>query len=262
VGWEFSEQTVHPEEANSYVDVTVYWQAIAPDGGDYISFARLLGRDHELVGEINRHPACGMVPTGLWEPGQVWRDPYHIPVAVDAVGPSRLRVEAGLYNPRADETLGVVQIGEAKLAPPESAPDVDHPLSVKLVDGITFRGYDLVPTDVGAGETITVTLHWKAREAPSMDYQVFVHLLGDDPKPVAQGDGPPLMGYYPTSMWAAGETLADPHLLSLPADLPAGQYRLLIGMYNLETMKRLPRSDGGAASIEIPTTVTVDLSES
>lgn len=257
VGWEFGEQTVQPQQAASHVDVAVYWQAIAPDGGDYISFARLLGREHELAGEINRHPACGMVPTRLWKPGQVWRDPYRIPVAEHAVGPSRLRVEVGLYDPNAGETLGVVQVGEAKLAPPQSMPDIGHPLAVELVDGITFRGYDLVPADVGAGETITVTLYWEARETPSMDYQVFVHLLGDDPEPVAQGDGPPVMGDYPTSMWSAGETLADPHLLSVPRDLPAGQYRLLVGMYNLETMERLPRSDGSAVSIEIPTTVTI-----
>jgi 4-amino-4-deoxy-L-arabinose transferase-like glycosyltransferase len=260
VGWELSEQTVRPEETNGHVDVVVYWQADAPVDGDYVSFAHLLGRDHELVGEVNRHPACGMVPTSLWESGQVWRDPYRIPVADGAAAPSRLRVEAGLYAPEEGETLATVTVGEAKLAPPESTSDVDHPLSVKLADGITFRGYDLAPTDVRAGETITVTLHWKASEAPSTDYQVFVHLLGDDPEPVAQGDGPPLGGYYPTSMWSAGETLVDPHRLSVPADQAAGSYRLLVGMYDLETMKRLRRSDGGAASIEIPTPVTINLS--
>jgi hypothetical protein len=260
VGWELREQIVRPEEANSHVDVVIYWQAVAPVDGDYVSFAHLLGRDHELVGEVNRHPACGMVPTSLWESGQVWRDPYRIPVRDDAAAPSRLRLEVGLYAPEEDETLATVPVGESRLAPPESTPDVDHPLSVELADGITFRGYDLASTDVRAGETITVTLHWTARAAPSRDYQVFVHLIGDNPEPLAQGDGPPVRGYYPTSMWSVGETLADPHLLSLPTDLPAGSYRLLVGMYDLETMKRLPRADGGAASIEIPATVTINLS--
>ncbi len=262
VGWELGEQTVRPADSHASVDLTVYWQATAPDAGDYISFARLLGRDNDLVGQINRRPACGMVPTNWWQPGEVWRDPYRVPVSEDAQGPSRLRVEVGLYDPPVDETLGVVQIGEAKLAPPESTPYVDHPLSVELADGITFRGYELARTDARAGETITITLHWNVREAPPKDYQVFVHLLGDDPEPVAQGDGPPLMGYYPTSLWAAGETFADPHPLSLPAGLPPGQYRLLVGMYDLETMEPLPRSDGGPPSIEIPTTVTIHPSES
>jgi hypothetical protein len=261
VGWEFEGQTVRLNNAvggaDAAVDLVVYWQAETQDGGDYVSFARLLGRGHELAGEINRRPACGMVPTDLWKPGQVWRDPYHIPVARDARAPSRLRVEVGLYNPKADETLGAVRVGEAKLAPSPSSPEVEHPLAVELADSIALRGYDLTPEQVNAGETITLTLHWKARQAPSNDYQVFVHLLGDAPEPVAQGDGPPLMGDYPTSMWAAGETIADPHLVSLPDDMPQGKYRLLVGMYELETLKRLARVDGKGDSIEIPQPVVV-----
>ncbi len=258
VGWEFEEQTVQPDDPAGSIHLAVYWQAVGSHTRDHVSFARLLGRDHELAGEINRHPACGMVPTSLWEPGQVWRDPYRIPVATGARAPSRLRVEVGLYNPEADETLGVVEVGEAKLAPPEAAPAIDHPVSVDLDDGITFRGYELGPTEAGAGETITLTLHWAAREAPSTDYQVFVHLLGDDRTPLAQRDGPPLMGYYPTGMWAAGEALADPRVLSLPADLSGGEYRLSVGMYDLKTMKRLSRLDGVGDSIDIPTSVTVE----
>lgn len=261
VGWEFEEQIVRPLTDSGSVDLVVYWQAMAPDGGDYISFAHALGRDLEVVGKINRRPACGMVPTDMWQPGEVWRDPYHIRVMGEARAPSRLRVEVGLYDAGASETLGVVRIGEAKLAPPESAPEIENPMGVELDDGITFRGYDLTPARASAGETITVRLYWAAREAPSTDYQVFVHLLGGDPQPVAQGDGPPLNGYYPTTMWAAGEVLVDLHSVSLPADLPEGQYRLAVGMYHLETMQRLPRLDGGAGTIEIPTPVIVEASE-
>lgn len=258
VGWEFEQQTVRPGDPSASIEVAVYWEAVAPDGRDYISFAKLLGRDRKVVGEINRRPACGMVPTSLWEPGQVWRDPYRIPVAEDAQAPSRLHVEAGLYDPGERETLGAVRVGEAKLAPLESPPDIRHPLRVQLADGVTFRGYDLAPAEVSPGDTITLTLIWEARDGPSTDYQVFVHLLAvSTVEPVAQADGPPLMGDYPTSMWAAGEVIADPHSVQLPTDLPPGEYRLLVGMYNLKTMERLPRLDGGGDSVEIPAAVVV-----
>jgi len=258
VGWELKQQTIEPDDNDADVDVVVYWQATSPDGGDYVSFAHLLGRDHKLVGEINRRPACGMVPTDFWEPGEVWRDPYQIPVAEDARAPTQLRVEVGLYDPEAEHTLGLVQIGRAKLAPPKSSVDLAHALDVKLSDGVMLQGYDLAPADVHAGETLTVTLYWRAGAPPSRDYQVFVHMLGDDAKPLVQGDGPPVKGYYPTSLWEAGETISDPHPMVLPSDLPAGRYRLLVGMYNLETMERVPRSDGKGTSIEIPLTVTGD----
>jgi len=91
---------------------------------------------------------------------------------------------------------------------------------------------------------ITLTLYWEARETPSADYQIFVHVLGAGPDPVAQGDGPPLAGDYPTTTWASGEVVADPHPVALPAGLLPGQYRLLVGMYDLETLARLARLDG------------------
>jgi hypothetical protein len=260
VGWELEEQIVPAEAAaqgEASVDLVVYWQAVSPDGGDYVSFARLLGRDYELAGEINRRPACGMVPTDLWKPGQVWRDPYRIPVAEHAHAPSRLRVEVGLYSPKAGETLGAIQVGEAKLPPPCEGPDVEHPLTVELSDGVTLLGYNLAPEEVTAGERITLTLHWEVRQPPSADYQVFVHLLGEGPEPLAQGDGPPLRGDYPTSMWAAGETIADPRPIQLPDGLPKGHYRLAVGLYDLQTLRRLTRLDGKGDTVEIPESVVV-----
>jgi hypothetical protein len=153
VGVAFESQAVDPNEGSGFVDATVYWEAVRPDERAYVSFARLLGREHELVGQINRHPACGMVPTSLWRAGQVWRDPYRIPIAEDARAPSRLRVEVGLYEPQTEHTLDAIRIGEAKLAPPDATPDVGHPLGVELTDGVTLQGYDLAPGDVRAGES-------------------------------------------------------------------------------------------------------------
>ncbi len=255
VGWHIEPQTVQPDDSSGAVEATVYWEAVAPDGEDYVSFARLLGRDHELVGQVNRRPACGMVPTDLWETGQVWRDPYRVPVAEDARAPSRLRLEVGLYDPEAEKTLGAVQVSEAKLAPPPKPTSTPpHALAVDLADGVSLAGYDLsthTPNIAAAGDVITLTLYWEAREAPTADYQVFVHILGDQPEPVAQADGPPLLGDYPTSMWAAGERIADPHTLTLPPNLPEGEYRLLVGMYDLETLARLPRLDGAGDAVQI-----------
>jgi 4-amino-4-deoxy-L-arabinose transferase-like glycosyltransferase len=259
VGWELDKQVVQPGDLSAYVEVVVYWEAVAPDGRDYassselVSFAKLLGRGHQLAGDVTRHPVDGMVPISLWQPGQVWRDRYRIPVTSAALAPSLLRVEVGLYDPGAKEDLGSVRVGEAKLAPPaEGARTLpDHPLEVELSDSVSLLGYDLSSQSAEPGETITLTLHWQAQATPSTDYQVMVHLLGAEPEPVAQGDGPPLMGDYPTSVWSSGEVIVDPHSIVLPADIPQGQYRLLVGMYNLETLVRLPRLDGAGDTVDI-----------
>ena len=39
-------------------------------------------------------------------------------------------------------------------------------------------------------------------------------------------------GRYPTSAWEAGERIIDNRLIALPADLPGGQYRLIVGLYD------------------------------
>ena len=49
---------------------------------------------------------------------------------------------------------------------------------------------------------------------------------------VAAGlEAQPLDGRYPTQNWATGEFVRDRHTLSLPADLPPGAYRLIVGLY-------------------------------
>lgn len=82
-----------------------------------------------------------------------------------------------------------------------------------------------------AGDTITVTLTWDALGRPPTDYTVFVHLEGPA-GPAAFGDGPPAEGTYPTGLWDRGERIVDRHLVHLPEGMPAGDYRLLVGLYD------------------------------
>ena len=72
---------------------------------------------------------------------------------------------------------------------------------------------------------------WDALERPPDDYQVFVHLEGPA-GPVAFGDGPPRAGSYPTGLWERGERIIDQHTVALPKEMPAGKYRLVVGMYD------------------------------
>jgi hypothetical protein len=87
---------------------------------------------------------------------------------------------------------------------------------------------------------LRLTLFWRPLYRPTADYTTFVHLRNQEGATVAQYDGLPLNGTYPTSRWQSGETVIDPLTLPLPADLPPGHYTLWTGMYQLETLERLP----------------------
>jgi hypothetical protein len=73
---------------------------------------------------------------------------------------------------------------------------------------------------------------------------VFLHLLDAAGKLVAQTDGQPRAGDYPTSAWGAEDVVADPYRLDLPGDLRPGTYRLVTGMYLLQTGARLALPSG------------------
>jgi len=47
------------------------------------------------------------------------------------------------------------------------------------------------------------------------------------------------MGEYPTSFWDKGEIVRDEHPLTIPSDIPSGDYSLTVGMYDVHTTKRL-----------------------
>jgi hypothetical protein len=47
-------------------------------------------------------------------------------------------------------------------------------------------------------------------------------------------------GTYPTTLWQPGEFVHDVYTLSLPPDLPAGDYVLEVGLYLADTGARLP----------------------
>jgi hypothetical protein len=119
-----------------------------------------------------------------------------------------------------------------------SADDVPLPLVVSLGGQIELIGYE-VPALPSSGETLEITLYWRALADVEEDYTVFVHLLGEDGTLYGQGDGPPLNNDYPTSHWSPGEVLADARTIALHDGWPAGGY-LLVGLYRLADGARLP----------------------
>lgn len=86
-------------------------------------------------------------------------------------------------------------------------------------------------------DSSAVTLTWKSLRPSGADYTVFVHLLDDTGKLIAQHDSPPQKGAYPTSLWHAGDVVSDEH------PLPGGGNSLDIGVYEQPSLARVPAMD-------------------
>lgn len=118
--------------------------------------------------------------------------------------------------------------------------DVEAGAELALV-GLGKQHLDAVT--VLPGETLTVTLAWRALAQPSQDYSVFVHLTDVDGLIVAQADSMPLGGRAPTSMWQPGEIYVDTHRVTIPATAyTPNEAHWAVGLYNAHeaVQPRLP----------------------
>ncbi len=112
---------------------------------------------------------------------------------------------------------------------------------------IELLGYDLQPAAPQPGDTLTLTLYYRALAETPIHYTAFVHLLGDPNRPNpqsgsplwSQSDSEPCQGGLPTGRWRQGEIIRDTITLTLPTDLPAGDYRLVTGFYTWPDLSRL-----------------------
>lgn len=92
------------------------------------------------------------------------------------------------------------------------------------------------------GDIVQVNLNWAASSRPEADHTVGLYLLDAAGALKAQQDSAPVGGFQPTSGWGPGEQVNDRRGLWLPADLPPGNYRLTVALYDWRTGARLPVS--------------------
>ncbi len=118
-------------------------------------------------------------------------------------------------------------------------PPVPNQLSANLDNKAHLVGYAVDPASLRPGETVHLVLYWQAGFVGAMDYTVFTHVIDRDGTIWAGHDSWPQEGEFPTSLWLAGEFIADAHEITLPTDIRAGEYQIEVGMYLLETMERL-----------------------
>ena len=125
--------------------------------------------------------------------------------------------------------------------PGEAAQEMDKPVNLHFGDAISLIGYSLHSRQLAPGDIAQVTLFWETSQAVERRYKVFLHLLDEQGNLVAQRDSEPGGGQAVTTGWQPGETIIDNHGLLIPTDLPPGNYRIIMGLY-----------DSGDSSVRLP----------
>jgi len=130
-------------------------------------------------------------------------------------------------------------------APGKAEEDIRYLQGVNFEGKVELVGYKLEETPVQPGETIHLTLYWRALAEMGKDYTVFTHLIDEENRIWAQHDSQPQGGQHPTSQWVEGEVVVDEHELILANDVPPGEYQIEVGMYDWGSGERLAVSEGG-----------------
>ena len=121
--------------------------------------------------------------------------------------------------------------------------DETLPLWIAELDGkVRLLSYQFDTSQVKVGGEVPLTLYWQALGEMDESYTVFTHLVDDANRIWGQKDNLPASGTFPTSEWREGEVVEDSYVIPVQADAPRGTYRLIVGMYDPQTMQRLPVS--------------------
>ena len=136
-----------------------------------------------------------------------------------------------------------------RASPTTAIPTPQHPLAVDLTDSLRLLGYDAAVMLPHQQTTVRLTLHWQVLAPLGADYKVSARLLDGEGHQIAQIDDVPVHNTYPTSRWKAGGTITDVYDLTVPPDTPSGQYRLLIILYEPDTLAEAGRAELGTVQL-------------
>jgi len=251
--------------------VTLFWQAEAEPEVDYVAVLHLLDEEGTPAASFALSPVREDFPTSQWQAGELWRGQHLLRLPPE--------LESGMYRwtlyacpeselpPPSVPPEGGEEMQTLRINAPErrwTAPPLDMAVDARLGEAATLLGARMTPAPDGVplspGETLSMTLVWRAESETPISYRVFVHLLGPDGALMAQADGVPADWARPTTGWLLGEIILDPRMLVLPENATPDTYRLQAGMYTLEA-GRLHTPDGADAVLLAEITVQTEPKE-
>jgi hypothetical protein len=229
LGYEVKPVSVRTGEV---VDVTLYWQTIKSTERDYAVFVHLLSDEGTIIAQRDTYPGLGRYPTTVWRKSVAFADTYRLYIPDTAYAPDSGHVQVGMYLPggarlTTPDGRDVIRIAPVRVL--ETAGDVPNPMRQDFANQVALIGYSLDRRVARPGETIRLTLYWRALATMENDYDVFAHVLGSENQVWARSDGWP--GGSPTSSWLPGETIEDTRELTLDAQTPPYLYELEVGLY-------------------------------
>lgn len=225
--------------------VTLYWRAEAPPSQRLTLSAQLRGLDPMArIADDTRWLGGTLYPAAYWRVGDVIA--HTVTLQAPDWAPAPALVWLDLHMLDADDhritfspgDRDTATLGPWRVAGAVTVPRTATAVKATLGDAIRLEAYEVRRAADGQ---LLVDLYWRATAKPARDVTVFLHWIGANGTLIAQDDGPPAGGAYPTSWWQAGDVVRDTRILEGGAVSKGGD--LWVGMYTPSTGERLPAGD-------------------
>ena len=245
------------------IELTLFWRVLRDIQQDSAVWVDMFAIDGtSFVNGIHVTPGRGVFPTGFWKKGDTFADPYRLSIPRSGLAPTLAYFKVRwdfMTDGRADQNVvcdssrvcdgvfGGIAVGA-------SGGDSPALRSMKPVFKVSAQSgsFDALvftaPTEIRAGEPITVSVQWRVTRGGLPDLISFVHVIDERGQLVAQKDGPPRNGGYPTHVWTENDFVPDTYRVSA-SNLNSGTYNLRFGFYDSVTKERARLTDAGGNAV-------------
>lgn len=232
LGYHIAPQEVAPGDT---INVTLYWRALARTEVPHVVFVHVMSDTGTMIAQRDTYPGLGHYPTIAWDPDVAFADTYRVQIPESAYAPDAGYIQVGLYasgGPRltTDDGRDALRLARIRVRP--QAGDLPNPLNVNFEDKVALIGYALDQRVAEPGETVRLTLYWRALNPMDVNYKVFAHVLGENNEIWANSDSPLTDRAVCTNRWEPGTIVKEVRDLTIVEAAPPGFYDLELGLHS------------------------------
>ncbi len=230
-----------------------YWYVASTPPADLRFRWQLRNAAGQVVQEYVKRPYFNTMDTTNWPTGTVVDDAVQIALP-ENFKTGKYQLAVGMEVGEAGSpSAAPIPIGEIDASiQGHGSPIPDQAVNARVGDAIHLLGADYAingvwvqpdtgtPALVKPGDEVIVRLYWRSDATLSEDLHGFVHLVNALDNVVAQQDQIPGPNFQPTTLWLPGNTVLDEYQLRVPEDASSSVFWPLVGLYDYETLERLP----------------------
>lgn len=248
-GFQANRTTVSPGDT---LNVTVYMRANRNLSTDYSMSVHLFTRpDATSLTQDDMELGNFNYPTRAWIPQLTVANHFRLNIPLDAPTQAGYQLVAILWEETPENLIpvettmlplyadGTTIVLDSVVIPPTSIPASPDSDSFTFEAGFGLSGYQ-IPQSVTVGEPLNAQFWWTTAQDIDLELVQFLHFFALDSDDVYVFDRVPFNRQFPTQDWAANLNLYDNWQLTLPAEMPAGRYRVQTGLYQISDTARIP----------------------